>query len=98
MKIIFLFLLFSLNGILFAQIPSLNATIQDVQNRKHGYVFDSSTCEKNYKIALKDIDRKNLEYSIYSKYGEDTLALRFQKTEWLWVRENTPFVQTREWH
>lgn len=100
MRILIIFLLFSINAIVHAQTPSLEATIQHVNNGQYGYVSDSSLCEKYYKRALRDIDRKNLEYLIYNNfdYTEDTVALRFQKTEWMWMQENTPFVQTRNWY
>lgn len=100
MRIWIIFLLFSINTILHAQTPSLEAAIQHVNNGQYGYVSDSSLCEKYYKRAVRDIDRKNLEYLIYNNfdYTEDTVALRFQKTEWMWMRKNTPFVQAREWY
>ncbi len=78
------------------QTPSLNSTIERHARELKTRRLDSSLCSRYYHIAVRDIQRNNLSYP--TNHYEDTVYYYFNKTEWLWLKENTPFISHRIWY
>lgn len=94
---VFFFLLLIIPFKLIAQSPTKIEVFKAFSDKRE--FMDTTICDKYYQAAIKDIQRKNLNYLTLSffNYYEDTVAnYYFKNTEWLWLKENTPFVRDRK--
>lgn len=100
--LLLVFIFFTITA--YSQTPSKKEVYKIIIESKRTSPLDTNVCDNYYTAAVKDINRKNLDYITstyldFYNYYEDTLAeYYFNDTEWLWLEENTPFTNNRKWY